>query len=426
MSKLIQFSKSVKSVIFWSVISAAFIGPGTITTCAISGATHGLDLLWALSFATLVCIILQETAARITIASGLSLGEVIAVRYKGKPTKYLIAGAIIFGCAAYQAGNILGAVAGLELLLTIDSQWLTVIVVGIASLGLSFGNTQHVSQLLGVLVALMGVMFMVVAARLDFSFAHLFSATFIPSFPSNAGFLVIGLVGTTIVPYNLFLGSGISKGQQIKEMRIGIILAILIGGLISMAILVSGTIVRGEFSYSLMSVALSEKLGLWAGFFFAIGLFSAGFTSAITAPLAANVTILSVINKDNSLYNYYKFTWVAVMLVGFIFGVSGVKPIPIIILAQALNGLLLPLITVFIVLIINDKKFIPHQHQNTFFMNVVLLLVVGITTFLGLNNIEKAVITALKLSISPELSLWAMGGLSLVATAILGVFTLKK
>ncbi|TAH17524.1 MAG: divalent metal cation transporter [Cytophagales bacterium] len=426
MPKLIQFSKSVKSVIFWSVISAAFIGPGTVTTCAIAGATYGLDLLWALTFATAACIVLQETVARITIASGHSLGEVIAMRYARKITKYLVAGAIVFGCAAYQAGNILGAVAGLGLIFDINNQWLTLIVVALASLALGLGNTKHISQFLGILVALMGVMFMIVATRSDFSFARFFSAALIPSFPNNAGLLVIGLVGTTIVPYNLFLGSGIGKGQEIGEMRMGIILAILIGGFISMAILVSGTIVKGEFSYSLMSEALSEQLGTWMGFFFAVGLFSAGFTSAITAPLAANITVLSVADTNDKHYHYYKFVWVGVMLVGFIFGISGVKPIPIIILAQVLNGLVLPLITIFIVLIINDKKIIPQTYRNTIFMNLALLLVVGITTFLGLSNIEKGVVSALNINIPSELSLWVMSSISLTVVLILGGLTLRK
>lgn len=426
MSKLIQLGKSIKSVVFWSVISAAFIGPGTVTTCAIAGAKNGLDLLWALTFATVACIVLQETVARITIASGHSLGEVITMRYAGKTTKYLVAGAIVFGCAAYQAGNILGAVAGLGLIFNIDSQWLTLIVVTLASLALGLGNTKHISQFLGILVALMGVMFIMVATRSGFPFTHFFSAVLTPSFPDNAGLLVIGLVGTTIVPYNLFLGSGIGKGQKIGEMRVGIILAILIGGFISMAILVSGTIVKGEFSYSLMSTALSERFGTWLGIFFAVGLFSAGFTSAITAPLAANITVLSVADTNDKYYHYYKFAWVGVMLVGFIFGISGVKPIPIIILAQVLNGLLLPLITIFIVLIINDIKFVPLPYRNTFFMNVALLMVVGVTTFLGLSNIEKGVISALNIGISSTLSLWIIGSISMSVVLVLGRLTLRK
>jgi len=61
-------------VLFWSVISAAFIGPGTVTTAASAGSGFGTQLLWALTFSTLACIILQEAAARLTIVSGKSLG----------------------------------------------------------------------------------------------------------------------------------------------------------------------------------------------------------------------------------------------------------------------------------------------------------------------------------------------------------------
>ena len=64
----------VSSVILWSVISAAFIGPGTVTTAVTAGSVYQLDLMWAVVFATIACILLQEVSARITIASGLSLG----------------------------------------------------------------------------------------------------------------------------------------------------------------------------------------------------------------------------------------------------------------------------------------------------------------------------------------------------------------
>jgi Mn2+/Fe2+ NRAMP family transporter len=426
MSKFVQFGKSVKSVLFWSVISAAFIGPGTVTTCAISGATYGLGLLWTLTFATFTCIILQETVARITIASGYNLGEVIAIRYADKKIKYVLAIAIIFGCAAYQAGNILGAVAGLRLVFNADNELLTIFVVGIASLVLSLGTDKSVSRFMGLLVALMGLMFILVSTQSDFSFFSIFISSVTPSLPIDSGLLIISMIGTTIVPYNLFLGSGIGKGQEIGEMRLGIVVAILIGGLISMAILVSGTLVKGEFSYTIMSIALHQKLGSWAELFFVIGLFSAGFTSAITAPLAANITILSIVQDNNPYRKYYKFTWALVMFVGFIFGISGVKPIPMIILAQALNGLLLPIITIFVVLIINDNAFIQPPYRNSIFANLILLVVVGLTTFLGLNNLEKATRTVLSLPFSSELTLWAIAGLSVLVVGVLGIFMSKK
>lgn len=418
--------QSVKSVLFWSVISAAFIGPGTITTCAMSGATFGLDLLWALTFATAACIILQEIVARITIASGYSLGEVIAISYPA-PIKYLIGFAIVFGCAAYQAGNILGAVAGLQLIFTFDKVLLTLLVALWASLTLALGKDKSIAKFMGIWVALMGAMFIFVATQAPFSFSQIAKSVFIPSFPSNSALLIISLVGTTIVPYNLFLGSGISKGQHIKEMRIGICLAILIGGLISMAILISGSIVKGEFSYIATVNSLNQKLGRWAGGCFALGLFAAGFTSAITAPLAASITIRSIINTEHKNWaKHSTWTWVLVMIVGIIFGILGTQPIPIILLAQALNGLILPLVSIFVFLIINDQKIIPPPYQNSKQANFTLLIVIGIAIFLGLNNVQKVILNHFSLTVQPTLLLVLLSILSLSVVLILGASLKKK
>jgi Mn2+/Fe2+ NRAMP family transporter len=418
--------QSVKSVLFWSVISAAFIGPGTITTCAMSGTAFGIDLLWALTFAVVACTILQETVARIAIASGYSLGEVIAISYP-KPIKYLVGFAIVFGCAAYQAGNILGAVAGLQLIFAFDKILMTLLVALFASLTLALGKDKGIAKFMGIWVALMGVMFIFVATQASFSFPQIIKSAFIPSFPPNAALLIIGLVGTTIVPYNLFLGSGISKGQNIKEMRIGIYLAILIGGLISMAILVSGSIVKGEFSYVAIVNSLNQQVGRWTGKCFAVGLFAAGFTSSITAPLAAAVTMRSIIStehKNRATYSYW--TWGLVMAVGIVFGVLGTRPIPIILLAQAFNGLLLPLISIFIFLIINDKKIIPSAYQNSKSANFALLAVIGIAIFLGMNNLQKAILAYLPFAINPNFILFFLGMLSLSSVIILGAFIRKK
>ena len=110
---------TLSSVILWSVISAAFIGPGTVTTAVTAGSQFKLNLLWAVTFSTIGCILLQEVSARITIASGLTFGESLIKKFgpsTGKMLQWLVGGSVIFGCAAYEAGNILGAVAGLHLL----------------------------------------------------------------------------------------------------------------------------------------------------------------------------------------------------------------------------------------------------------------------------------------------------------------------
>ncbi|CAN5312865.1 Nramp family divalent metal transporter [soil metagenome] len=392
MPKSLSIRSGLGSVLFWSVISAAFIGPGSVTACAIAGSKFGLDLLWALTFSTLGTIVLQEAAARITIASGLSLGEVLTKAY-GSHIRWLMIVlfiAVALGCAAYQAGNILGAVSGLSLLFpAIPSQLLTLLIGVVCIVLLWQGSTRLIANFLGLVVFIMGAAFTYVAVSASPPVGEIAKALVIPSLPSNSTVLVISLIGTTIVPYNLFLGSGIGQNQSLAEMRWGISIAVLIGGLISMAILISGTLVTGDFTFQNVAQTLTARLGSWAGALFAFGLFAAGLTSALTAPLAAAVTAKSLLGWTEGSTTY-RAVWLLVMIIGLTFGLLGVKPVPVIVLAQAANGLLLPVVTVFLLIAINNKSLLPIQYRNKLLQNIILLIVVGVTAFLGLRNLYLA------------------------------------
>ena len=102
------------------------------------------------------------------------------------------------------------------------------------------------------------------------------------------------------------------------------------------------------------------------------------------------------------------------------FGVLGVKPIPIIILAQALNGLLLPFVAAFLLLVVNDKKLMPAEFRNSTGLNLVSLLVVAVSIVLGLNQVMKASFSALSLEL-PALGtyLFMLIGLSVLISAYL-------
>ena len=208
MAKTISFRKGLMSVLFWSIISAAFIGPGTVTTASKAGAGFQLDLLWALVFSIIATILLQEAAARITIASGKNLGEIIALKYaarKNNRIKILIFFAVAIGCAAYQTGNILGAISGLALINPFSQQLLTLLI-GTVCFGLLWiGNFRVIANLLGLIVALMGAAFLYVALQTDWNALHIVQSAVSPGIPDQSLLLIIGLIGTTIVPYNLFL-----------------------------------------------------------------------------------------------------------------------------------------------------------------------------------------------------------------------------
>lgn len=396
MSKRIAIGKGLSGALFWSVISAAFIGPGTVTTASRAGANFQLQLLWALIFSTFATILLQEAAARIAIGSGKSLGEILAQKYHshaGRRICIALFGAVAMGCAAYQAGNILGAVAGLEVLSGLPRKVLTLAVVTSCAGMLWIGKFSIIARLLGLVVGLMGIAFIAVAVQTNYTFTD-YTQALLPSLPDGSILVVIGLIGTTIVPYNLFLASGIGRGQSLSQMRWGIAIAVLIGGIISIAILIAGSFAPADFTFQTLAATLGTRLGAWAAALFGFGLFAAGASSAITAPLAAAVAGQSLLGENRAEWRgtgrYFRLTWGMVMATGLVFGLLEVRPVPIIIAAQAVNGLLLPVVAAFLFLAVNDRQLLPAAYRNAAWHNVLLLLITGLVFCLGLNQIWSA------------------------------------
>lgn len=397
----------VLNILFWSIISAAFIGPGTVTTATKAGADCGFQLLWTLGFATIACVVLQEASARATIYSGLNLGQAIKKHFQGTkmelPAIILVVGAIILGCAAYETGNILGSVEGVALMFPGVEKWMIVAVLGILSaLVLAMKDIKIISNIMGAFVFLMGFTFIAVAI-LGRPSAGDIASGFIPTLPNRDGvsLLVLGLIGTTIVPYDIFLGSSVvQKDTTIRDMRIGVTISVVIGGLISMAILIVGTQMsegaQAEgFSYELLAKTLESHVGQGAVYVFGIGLFAAGFTSAITSPLISALTAKSLFSKNssnNDIKDGRSFIAVsyAVLSIGLIFGFMQVEPVPAIIMAQAFNGLILPFVSIFLFMIVNDEKIMGREHVNSLGSNIAMIIVTWMTLVLGLVKAIKA------------------------------------
>ena len=417
------------NILFWSVISAAFIGPGTVTTAAKAGADFGLPLLWALTFATIACLVLQEASARLTIASGMNLGQAIwqqAVNgRKGNYIIVLVALCILSGTAAYQAGNLLGAMAGINLLIPMPP-WLVVLLIGLIAGALLFiPSIKIIARILGSLVAFMGIAFLVTAIAIGPSVPDLLRGLIRPTIPMNSGggLLVLGLIGTTVVPYNLFLGSGISAGQSLKEMRSGLVVAILLGGIISMAVLVTGTAMTGDFTFPGLAGTLDLYQGGAGTIILGVGLFAAGFTSAVTAPLASAITVRSLFgNRDPQKWETgswrFRLVWGIILVTGMAFGMAGFKPVPAIIVAQALNGLILPVIAVFLLLVVNNPQIMKSRHNNLP-ANILMTVVVFVSLLIGMAGIIRAVAAGLGM----ETGDWKMtiGGVAGAAVIIMGI-----
>ena len=417
--------KRIATILLWSAIAAAFIGPGTVTAAASAGAGTGPALLWAILFSGIATFTLQEFAGRLAVTTGEDLATVLRRRYPaGFPrlmTLLVVGGAILLGCAAYEAGNILGGAAGAMLAVEESKEAVTLILALAAGALLLAGSPQGVARLMAGFVALMGAGFLAVAISLAPDAGPLLAGLVpTPGFADDPAALlgVLALVGTTVVPYNLFLGAALARGQDIADMRFGLAVSVGLGVLITAAILVVGTALAGEFSFEALGDTLADRLGGWARAGFGIGLLAAGVSSAVTAPLAAAITARGLFGRDAEAWqpNGWRFrgVWLAVLAIGLGFGLADVRPGPAILAAQAFNGALLPLVALFLLAAMNDEALLG-ERVNGLAANGFGLLVVGVATMLGLTAVARAAGSVFGFELPDP-------GLMLPAFAVLGVF----
>lgn len=397
---MLQKLKSIGPAV---LVTSAFIGPGTVTICSIAGNNFGYSLLWALIFSIIATIILQEMCARLGIVSQQGLGKSMRDIFKSKGAKiivsFLIFSAIIIGNGAYEAGNISGASLGLITLIPGIDITIIIILIGlIAGLTLLSGSYKMVEKMMIFLVVTMSLVFIITAFYVQADLELILKGSFIPSFPEGSTLTIVGLIGTTVVPYNLFLHTSSAatkwnKKEDIPKARFDTFISIIIGGFISMAIIITSaaSIGNGQISNATdLAIQLEPLLGNWAGAFIAIGLFAAGISSAITAPLAAGYAASGIFGFSSDLKNI-KFRSVSgfILIIGIAFSIVGFKPVEVIQFAQVANGILLPFVAILLVWIMNKKELLA-DFTNSTTQNIFGFIVIIVTIILGLKSILTA------------------------------------
>ncbi len=397
-----------------ALVTAAFIGPGTITTCTLAGASYGYALLWALLFSVIATIVLQEMAARLGIVARKGLGEALNAHFHSGVGRViavlLILSAISIGNAAYETGNILGGALGLEALFGEVSLFTSgklsfsiwgPVIGSIAFLLLLLGSYRKLEKALVTLVILMSLLFLATMVVLAPQLSEIVKGLFVPKIPVGAILTVSGLVGTTVVPYNLFLHAAIVQERwkdkdDLKAARLDIWISILLGGLVSMSVVITSAVALFGSGKDIqnatdLAIQLHPILGNWATGFISIGLFAAGLTSAITAPLAAAYATCGILGWKKDLKSKrFRSIWMVILAVGIILSAIGLKPVPVIIFAQAANGILLPIIAIYLLWVMNDKKLLG-KHTNPLSLNLIGGMVVLVTIFLGIRSILSVI-----------------------------------
>jgi NRAMP (natural resistance-associated macrophage protein)-like metal ion transporter len=403
-----MIKKYFKNIGPGTLVAAAFIGPGTVTLCTLAGVNFGFNLLWAMLLSIVATIVLQEMAARLGIISQKGLSEVIREEIKIPFLKHfitlLILSAIVVGNASYEAGNISGGILGLEtifgefkyIISGFSINFMSLIIGVIAFVLLYIGNYKFLEKALVTLVLLMSFSFVITAIITQPNIFGVLKGMLVPRFPEKSLLTVIGLIGTTVVPYNLFLHASLVKERWKKKEDVSLakkdtIISIILGGMVSMAIIISAASIPSKDILNVADLAkgLAPLYGEFAKYFLALGLFAAGITSAITAPLAAAYVAQGCLGlKGNMQSKSFKTVWMIILLLGVVFSSIGIKPIEIIKFAQVANGMLLPIIAGILLWIMN-KKNVLGSFVNTKKQNIFGFIILAISIFLGAKGIMK-------------------------------------
>lgn len=382
------------------IVAAAFVGPGTVTTAAKAGATQGLGLVWVVVLSVVGVIILQEMAARLGTLTGRGLGEILRRQSRSgwsfAGLVLLVVAAIGAGNAAYQTGNLMGAAIGLAPMLGLPLPALVLICGSVAFALLASGSYRLLERVLMGAVAVMGAGF-VAAAGLAVAQRGVSWSDLRPIWPATDYGLVLALIGTTMVPYNLFLHASVAaerwgkvrpRSRGLALSRLDSSIGIALGGVVTLAILVATALTTEGGPLTTAADAmrgLEAVLGTFgARVTFSLGLAAAGLSSAITAPLAAAYAISGLLGwSTDKNSRSFRAIWSAVLLTGLVLAMwFGASPTETIIAAQAANALVLPVIAVVLWMACNNPSL--GQYANGRGRNLAVALVVvmiGLLTF---------------------------------------------
>jgi manganese transport protein len=389
-----------------AIVTAAFIGPGTVTACIIAGANFGYTLLWVLVFATITTIILQEMAVRLGVTTGKGLGENLRLTFETSifkwPVFILIVTALYLGNAAYEGGNLSGAALGIQAIAGEDPLVFRVAVISLFTTGavcLWFGSYRQLEKLLIGLIVMMAMAFIISFLLVRPDLSALIDGITRPSIPEGSLLTVIALIGTTVVPYNLFLHATAAKNrwsgpENLSTARTDTVISISLGGLIMIAI--TGAAAASVFGTGLaistagdLATQLEPLFGTSAKLMLGLGLFAAGMTSTITAPLATAYAICEIFKFDSKVTSTkFRFITLSVLVAGAFLALTGIKPITIIMFAQFANGLLLPFVAIFLLIAMNRSSVLG-KYSNGIIANGFGAIVILITAGLGLRLILR-------------------------------------
>lgn len=399
---------SYRMVAFLAILGPGFVtanvdnDPGGILTYSQAGAKYGYSLLWTLIPTTIALIVVQEMAARMGAVTGKGLSDLIREEFGLRMTFFTMA---VLGLA--DLGNIAAEFAGLASGLGMFgiSKYIAVPLGAALVWGAVVrGSYRHVERVL-LFLSLIYFTYPVSAflAHPDWKIA--LSKTLLPEVSREPGYIamIVGLIGTTITPWMQFYlqASVVEKGISKKNLnlcRVDVILGCVVTDVIAFFIVVAcaATVFRSDHreitDVAEAAKALAPFAGRFAAVLFGVGLINASLMSAAILPLATTYNICEGLGFESGIDRrfgdarifYGLYTALILFGAGFVL-VPHLPLLQVILVSQVANGILLPFVLTFMLLLINRPRLMG-EYRNRPWGNliaggtsiVMILLTIGL------------------------------------------------
>jgi Mn2+/Fe2+ NRAMP family transporter len=375
----------------------AFLGPGLITgaagddaggiaTYAQIGAQYGYSMLWALVLITVSLIVVQIQVARLGVVTGKGLAEVIreqfGVRWTALAMLVLLVANVAVAIAEFAGMAAAGELFGISRVVAVP---IMAVVVWLIVVRASYTVAEKIFLLLSTaLLTYVGAAFL---ANPDWS--EVFGSIVTPTLSGETGYLstLVALVGTTITPYMLFyLQSSLSdKGVRIEDYpseRADVVLGSVLSDLVALFIIVStaATLYANGILVTTpddAARALEPIAGPYARALFGLGLFGASMLAASVLPLSTAYAVCGAFGWERGVSRSWSqapifnslYTALIAFSAAFVL-IPGLPLIQVIVATQFLNGLLLPIVLIFVVRLVNNRDLMG-KHTNSTLFNVL-------------------------------------------------------
>jgi NRAMP (natural resistance-associated macrophage protein)-like metal ion transporter len=403
----------LKAGLFFALIGPGIItsnvdnDAGGITTYSLAGAHYGLSLIWILIPVTVALVIIQEICARMGVVSGKGLSDLIRERFGAKITFYLM---IILLLA--NLGNTLCEFAGIAASMEIFgiSKYISV------PAGAFFvwwlvvkGNYKSVEKAF-LLACVFYLSYIISGFLVNPNWQAIAAASITPSMHFDTGMLMmaVGIIGTTIAPWmQFYLQSSIVdkglKAESYKYARMDVIFGSITVNVVAFFIIMLCAVTLFQDGMKIetakdAALALAPLAGSYASFLFAFGLLNASLFAASILPLSTAYTVCEALGWESSLNSkfteapqFYGLYSLMIFLGAGIILLPNVPLIKIMYYSQVINGILLPFVLIFMLLLINDKR-IMGNYVNGLLMNIVSWITVIVLIGLSLTLVVSVLL----------------------------------